>query len=283
MNQGDPELLTTEQVLEVLTLGELEIIGRMADASNATLVGAATLDGASVSCVYKPQRGERPLWDFPDRTLGMREVATYAVSEAGGWHVVPPTVWRPTGPVGAGMAQAWVDPTTDVGSEPGSGLVDVVAQGRLPDRWRHVIDAQEGRGRPVTLAHADDPALRSMALLDAVVNNADRKGGHVLLGRTARDSADRVYGVDHGLTFHEDDKLRTVLWGWAGTELDEAELANLEQLDGSLQDGPLHADLVQLLSDREVDTTRWRVQQLIADGRFPQPGAARHWLPWPAF
>jgi uncharacterized repeat protein (TIGR03843 family) len=146
-----------------------------------------------------------------------------------------------------------------------------------------VIDAQEGRGRPVTLAHADDPALRAMALLDAVVNNADRKGGHVLLGRTARDSADRVYGVDHGLTFHEEDKLRTVLWGWAGTELDAGELANLVQLDGSLSDGPLHDVLVQLLSDREVDTTRWRVQQLIAEGRFPQPGAQRHWLPWPAF
>lgn len=283
MDQRDTDLLTTEQVLEVLTFGELEIIGRMADASNATLVGAASLDGASVSCVYKPQRGERPLWDFPDRTLGLREVATYAVSEAGGWHVVPPTVWRPAGPAGAGMAQAWVNPTTEAGEQPGAGLVDVLAQGQIPQGWRHVIDAQDGRGRPVALAHADDPALRAMALLDAVVNNADRKGGHVLLGRTARDGTDRVYGVDHGVTFHEDDKLRTVLWGWAGVDLTAQELTNLQDLLDSLRAGSLRGDLDGWLSDHEVASTLARVRRLVSAARFPQPGGERHWLPWPAF
>lgn len=283
MNQRDTDVLSTSQVLRVLEQGDLEIIGRMADASNATLVGAASLDGATVSCVYKPARGERPLWDFPDRTLGNREVATYAVAEAAGWRVVPPTGWRPDGPAGAGMVQAWVDATTEAGNEPGAGLVDVVPLGRVPASWRRVIDAEGSRGTPVTLVHADDPSLRQMALLDVVVNNADRKGGHVLLGRTARDRSDKVYGVDHGLTFHEEDKLRTVLWGWAGDPLGTDELDALGRLQAGLESGPLRTALSGLLSDHEVAGTLERVQQLGRRARFPEPGMRRHWLPWPAF
>ena len=144
------------------------------------------------NCVYKPIRGERPLDDFPDGTLAYREAAAYVVSEAIGWSVVPPTIMR-DGPLGRGMVQLWID----------------------VDQERNVID----------LIRAGDPALRRMALFDAVINNADRKGGHLL------PTADgHVYGVDHGVTFSPDPKLRTILWGWRGQPLDDSELATLDDL-----------------------------------------------------
>ncbi len=152
-------------------------------------------------------RGERPLWDFPDGTLAGREVAAFLISEAAGFDVVPPTVLR-DGPFGPGMVQVWVD--TDDERE----LVDVCAPAEAPHGWIGVLRARGERGRPAVLVHADTPALRRMAAFDVVVNNADRKGGHVLAGTDGH-----VYGVDHGLTLHVEDKLRTVLWGWVGQPL----------------------------------------------------------------
>ena len=282
MTQPSPALLTPAHVRDVLAHGELEIEARMADASNATLVGTSRLDGVGVTCVYKPQRGERPLWDFPDHTLAQREIATYLLSQAADWPVVPPTVWRDGGPAGPGMCQAWVEPSTDEGASPGAGLVDVVAPGALGEGWLHVIDAHESRGRPVALVHADNAALQHMALLDAVTNNADRKGGHVLFGRTPADGADRVYGVDHGLTFHEENKLRTVLWGWAGEPLDDESCEQLQQLDDQLS-ADLGRELTDLLSAREVKRTRQRLRNLVRSGCYPLPGEGWPALPWPAF
>ena len=161
--------------LQLLRHGEITVEGRLVDASNATLLCEIALDGAEERCVYKPIAGERPLWDFPDGTLAGREVATYLVAEASGWSIVPPTVLR-DGPFGPGMCQLWVD------ADPSVELIDVVAPSKLPDGWLHVLDALGSGGQPVVLGHADDVRLRRMAVLDAVVNNADRKGGHVLPG-----------------------------------------------------------------------------------------------------
>ena len=168
--------------LEVLARGTLDGRGpARRRVSNATLLALATLDGVEVTCVYKPIAGERPLWDFPDGTLGLREVAAYEVSAALGWDVVPPTVWREDGPFGQGMAQAWITP-------PDGGEMDPAAAGRrrrpgkTPPGWLEVLDAHGAGGDPVTLVHADDPDLRRMCVFDALVNNADRKGGHVLHG-----------------------------------------------------------------------------------------------------
>ena len=175
----------------------------MLPASNATFVGE--IDGVRV--VYKPVAGERPLWDFPHGTLAGREVASYAVSEALGWNVVPPTVLG-DGPHGPGMVQLWRDEDED------QSPVDIVGEGDLPEGFRHVFDGLDAHDQPVSLVHEDSAALRRMALFDVVVNNADRKGGHVL------PMADgHRFGVDHGLTFHVEHKLRTVLWGWAGEPL----------------------------------------------------------------
>ncbi len=267
--------------LQVLARGDLTVRGRLVEASNATLVATATLDGVDLDCVYKPVAGERPLWDFPSRTLARREVASYLLSVAGGWGVVPPTVLR-EGPFGPGSVQRWVDEVPGEGgsqAEPGAGLVDVVAPGAVPAGWFTVIQAEGMDGRPLALVHADDDDLRRMAVFDIVANNADRKGGHVL-----RDVSGAVLGVDHGLTFNVDPKLRTVLWGWAGRPLDAALLAGVERVSADLAgESGLWRALSRLLSGDEVDQTRHRADRLASTGRFPRPGRGRPSIPWPAF
>ena len=172
-------------------------------------------------CVYKPIAGEAPLWDFPDGTLAGRELAAYLVSAALGWDIVPYTIIR-DGPAGRGMLQLWVDqPGDQVGEDPESGpdLVDLLPAGHIPPGFLPVLRAYDYAGDEVTLVHADDLRLRRMAVFDVLINNADRKGGHILSGVDGQ-----VYGVDHGVSLHVEDKLRTVLWGWAGKPVDDETL-----------------------------------------------------------
>jgi len=267
-------------VLDCLTHGTLELDGRVLPASNATFVGEISGGGLTMRCVYKPVRGERPLWDFPTGTLAAREVAAYEVSRQAGWNVVPATVLG-DGPFGPGMVQEWVE-TGD------TELVGLVPEGQVPRGWRHVLDAWDADERPVSLVHADDPALRRMTVFDAVVNNADRKAGHVLsadqAGTVAPAAGSTVRGCDHGLTFHADDKLRTVLWGWAGDPLADADLqpvrSLLDALDGG---GELRALLERLLSGRELSRLRFRAQLLLQRRRFPLPPEGWRAVPWPIF
>ncbi|MFP5022776.1 SCO1664 family protein [Pseudonocardia phyllosphaerae] len=292
-------------VLEILEHGRMDVTGRMVDASNATLFGTVQADGVELRCVYKPVRGERPLWDFPDGTLAGREVASYLVSEASGLRVVPPTVLRDEAPFGPGMVQAWVssgdesaltDPETDdfdgdldettihLAAE---SLVELCAPDEIPDGWLSVLRARDGGGDPVVLAHADDPTLRAMALFDVVVNNADRKGGHVIVCRgtdTDGTTAERtgVYGVDHGLTLHTEPKLRTVLWGWIGDEIGEEHTAQLKELRDRLN-GELADVLGEHVTRREVAALRSRIDHLLAEPRFPGPDGFGPAIPWPAF
>jgi uncharacterized repeat protein (TIGR03843 family) len=263
-------VLDQSAVIACLTRGQLTVDGRVLPASNVTLVGDVELDGVGVRAVYKPVTGERPLWDFPSGTLAAREVAAYEVSELAGWHLVPVTVMV-DGPFGTGMLQQWIEAD-------GDPLVDLVPEGDLPDGWRHVLDAYDGDEQPVSLVHADVQALRDLAVFDAVVNNADRKAGHVLA------TADqRVLGCDHGLTFHVEDKLRTVLWGWAGDPLTDADREGLHRLEEGL-DRPANAEvLCALLSVPEVSRLRHRVRRLLARGRFPQPPEGWRAIPWPVF
>ena len=260
--------------LEVLNRGEIEIQGRIMPASNATFFATATLDGRSIECVYKPVAGERPLWDFPDGTLARREVAAYVVSEALGWAVVPPTVLRGDAPAGIGMVQAWREPDAD--QDP----VDLVPTGATPEGYLHVLDAYDGDDRPVSLVHEDSEALRRMAVFDVVVNNADRKGGHVL----AMTDGHR-FGVDHGVSFNVDDKLRTVLWGWAREPLDVDDAAGVralvERLSTSGSD--LTAVLSELLVGDEVAATLSRCHALLRRNVMPLPSGGRPSIPWPAF
>jgi uncharacterized repeat protein (TIGR03843 family) len=239
---SDTAGVSVDEALRLLRDGELAVEGRLLDASNATFYCAVTNDGRSAACVYKPIAGERPLWDFPDGTLAEREVAAYEVSAATGWRIVPPTVFR-DGPAGPGMVQLWID-----------------------------ADAEVNIARFMRSEH---PALRNMAVFDVVVNNADRKGGHLL-----PTPGGHVYGVDHGVTFNVDHKLRTVLWQWAGERLPDGACAVLTDLADAL-DGALGERLGELLTQREVRRTQRRVAALLATGRHPEPRGDWPPVPWP--
>ncbi len=272
MNEPDPVRADLDAELVTVLDGELEVQGRIMPASNATFLAQATLGQTTVDVVYKPVAGERPLWDFPDGTLAGRELAAYAVSEALGWGVVPFTVLR-EGPHGPGMVQLWREPDPDVEA------VDLCPAGEVPAGYKHVLDASDGQGRPVSLVHEDSPSLRRMAVFDVVVNNADRKGGHVL----AMTDGHR-YGVDHGICFHHEVKLRTVLWGWAGQRLDPHHRAALESLLDQVEDGePLAAVLEPLITARELGALRARCRRLLSTGRMPRPSGEWPSIPWPAF
>jgi uncharacterized repeat protein (TIGR03843 family) len=264
---------------EVLRRGELTVIGRIRSASNATFLCEANLAAAQVHCAYKPIGGEAPLWDFPDGTLAGRERGAYLVSAALGWDLVPYTIIR-EGPAGLGMVQRWVDQPGDALSEDapatGPGLVDLVPAGKLPAGYLPILRAYDYAGDEVTLVHADDDRLRRLAVFDVLINNADRKGGHVLAGID-----DRVYGVDHGVSLHAQDKLRTVLWGWAGQRLDAETLDDVGGLRAALREG-LAEQLVDHITPREVAALEARVVELLDNSVMPKPDRDRP-IPWPAF
>ncbi|AEW97498.1 MULTISPECIES: SCO1664 family protein [Streptomycetaceae] len=266
--EGDGQLSAAD-TLRLLGEGRLTVRGQVREASNAVLYCAVEADGHRAACVYKPVAGERPLWDFPDGTLAAREAAAYLVSEATGWQLVPPTVLR-DGPYGEGMCQLWIEADPEA-----SGLLALV-EGEEPEPgWKAIGFAEVGEGRTALLVHADDPRLRRLAVLDAVINNADRKGGHLLPG-----TGGRLYAIDHGVTFHTEDKLRTLLWGWAGEPLTEEAVTVLTRLSAELA-GALGTRLADLLTADEVDALRARVAALLATGRHPEPGGSWPAIPWP--
>lgn len=237
-------LMATDAKLINLRDGVLRVTGRLVDASNATLYAIADLAGQEMVCIYKPKAGERPLWDFPDGCLAHREYAAYLVSEHLGFNLVPLTVLR-DGPYGEGMAQEWI--TID-----------------------ESIDLAK-------FFATDHPGLRSMTLFDAIINNTDRKIGHLL-----PINDDVVFGCDHGVTFHVEDKLRTVLWQWSGDSLTTNEIEILKKAVTSLE-GELRTQLETLLTTQEIDALAARVQRLLNEGTFPQPNPNWPAVPWPAF
>ncbi len=246
-----PVAMPVLDALELLERGEITIQGRITTASNATLYCGVELDGVAAACVYKPVSGERPLWDFPDGTLAEREVATYLVAAATGWEPVPPTVLR-EGPMGTGMVQLWIahDDTFDI------------------------IDAiNSGQSR----------ALQRMALLDAVVNNSDRKVSHLLpVVGDPPGLEPHIYGVDHGVSFATENKLRTVLWQWAGDPIPDEGLDMLRRLARLLEED-LGERLSHLLTTAEVRAARRRVQRLLARGKFPMPPTDWPAVPYPPY
>lgn len=267
--------------VDALLDGELTLIGQITHASNATLVCDAESGDDVVRCVYKPIRGEQPLWDFPDGTLAGRERASYLVSERLGWGVIPRTILR-DGPFGPGMVQRWIDTPdrhgTDVSSDSpvGLDLVDICPSGDVPPGFFEILHATDMDGSNVTLIHADDPRLQRMAVLDILINNADRKGGHALEGMDGS-----VYGVDHGICLHSENKLRTVLWGWAGSEVPGALVLDVAELVEGLS-GEFGDELTEHITPAEVTALRERALALVAAPTMPRPNGNRP-IPWPAF
>jgi uncharacterized repeat protein (TIGR03843 family) len=236
--------MVTDDSLLTLTQGDLHVTGRLVDASNATLYATATHEDQAIVCIYKPIAGERPLWDFSDGCLAHREYAAYLVSSHLGFDLVPLTILR-DGPYGFGMVQQWVD-----------------------------IDESIDLGK---FFATDHPQLRSMALFDAIINNTDRKIGHLLPV-----DAQTLFGCDHGVTFHSEDKLRTVLWQWADEPLTAAEIAILHKAEVELK-GTLGQLLTPLLTEVEIQQTSRRISNLLASGTFPLPNPDWPAVPWPAF
>jgi uncharacterized repeat protein (TIGR03843 family) len=244
---GSTDADADADALDLLTRGRLEVEGRLVVASNATLYCTVRDGGREAACVYKPVAGERPLWDFPAGSLAGREVSAYLVSSAAAWHLVPPTVFRDDGPFGPGMCQLWIE---------SDEAVDIV-----------------------TLARSNDhPALRQMAVFDAVVNNADRKIGHLLPDRDGR-----LYGCDHGVCFGEDYKLRTVLWQWRGRSLPESAIEALHRLRRALANGDLGTQLGRWLSPAEIGATRERIELLVQHRTHPFPPEDWPAVPWPPY
>ncbi|MFF4727853.1 SCO1664 family protein [Streptomyces mirabilis] len=265
-----PRSVTTA---ELLALGELKVRGRIREASNAVLYCSVSYEGRDAFCVYKPIAGERPLWDFPDGTLAQREVAAYEVSEATGWGLVPTTVLR-DGPYGEGMCQLWVEALPEAD---GDGLLALVEAEEPAAGWKAIGFAEVGEGETALLVHADDVRLRRLAVLDAVINNADRKGGHLLPAGEGR-----LYGIDHGVTFNAENKLRTLLWGWAGESLTPEAVEVLTSLrDGLASGAPLATRLAELITTTEIDATRARVEAMLASGKHPEPSGEWPAIPWP--
>lgn len=250
--------------------GVLRPLGRVVESSNSAVLVEVTDGDSTVLAIHKPVAFERPLWDYPDGCLAHRERAAYLLSEAGGFGVVPTTVLR-DGPWGPGALQAWVGgPDEEV--EP---LVTVCEPARCPSGWLVVMAGEDQDGHDVVLAHAADDELRSTAVLDAVLNNSDRKGGHLLR------VASRVHGVDHGVSLGVEPKLRTVLWGWAGDELAPGDRERLAAL-ADLLAGPGLPELEDLLTRSERQALTDRVVSLSDSGRHPLPRPGWPAIPWPA-
>ena len=198
-------------------------------------------------------------------------MAAYLVSQAFGWDVVPHT-WLRDGPMGEGMVQLWQE------QDPAQSAVNLVAADQVPETgWKHVLKGRDENGQMVALVHEDSPALRRMAVFDIIVNNADRKGDHIL----AMTDGHR-HGVDHGLTFHRDHKLRTVLWGWLGDALTAEERDGIDRVSEGLHGG-LGRNLADLLSAEEIASLATRCARLRLAGRFPAPSGEMSAVPWPLF
>lgn len=242
----EPTEVTAETVIDVITHGDMENThGMLRYSSNYTFLVTMTKDDMSLPAVYKPRKGERPLWDFPDGTLCNRERAAYLTSDVLGWGVVPPTALR-DGVHGVGSVQFYVhhDPKLNYFS-----FDDEMA-----------------------------PQLARMALFDVLVNNADRKGGHVLL-----DDNGQLWGIDHGITFNEEHKLRTVIWDFAGGQVPAALMSDVETLCATLQDADsdYRTELATLLMRRELDAFQRRIDRVLQTRRYPTPGPGPNY-PWPA-
>ena len=233
-----------KSIHSILESGEVDVVGQVAWGSNYTFLVQLEAEVGQVHAIYKPERGERPLWDFPYGSLSDREVAAYTLSQALGWSLVPPTVKRSEGPAGPGSFQLFVEADPEI----------------------HYF----------TLSDDQKQRLRPAALFDILINNADRKSGHILI-----DDTDHLWLIDHGVCFHEEYKLRTVVWDFVGETIPAEHLEAIETLVASLDPGTdLYRQFCLSLSESEIKAMRARAAHLLSEPTFPAPGPGRPY-PWP--
>ncbi|MGC1206398.1 MAG: SCO1664 family protein [Ornithinimicrobium sp.] len=270
---SEPEYVEMD---DVLLDAPMQIEGALTEASNVTLRVQLVIDGEASEhrAVYKPISGERPLHDFPLETLGRREVAAYLISQWGGFGLIPRTILR-EGPLGLGSVQEWKDVQESTSGLPACGLMNVVRPQDVEPGWLTVLEAEDYSGAPLSVVHRDEPDLASLCVLDIVMNNADRKAAHIAL-----DARGVLWAFDHGLIGHDEPKLRTVLWGWAGEPIPSRDVARLEVLANRLDSGG-DTELLELLSRRELVALQTRIAALLIEPVFPDVPGGRYPLPWP--
>lgn len=240
------ELTDKNWILTALQKGEITLQGQFLNSSNYTFLSTLTYEGKVLDVVYKPTRGEQPLWDFPTGTLSKREVAAFLTSEALGWNIVPPTIYRRSKmPLGAGSLQQYIE----------------------HDPEYHYFRFDD----------TDKQKLRPVVLFDLLVNNADRKGGHILCDRKGS-----LWVIDHGICFHEEPKLRTVIWDFAGEEIPKELISDLDCFAARLEaKSDVYRQLSDLLNPAEIMAAARRARQLVESGHFPYPAGSRRPYPWP--
>lgn len=237
--------VSVERILQLLSNGEIDVEGLMPDSSNYTFLVHVDDDDLRGLAIYKPRRGERPLWDFPRGTLCQRETAAFVLSSALGWDIVPPTILRDAPEYGIGSIQLFIN----------------------ADPEAHYFN----------IRRTDDDAFKRIAAFDVIANNADRKGGHIL-----RDQDGRLWGIDHGITFHAEPKLRTVIWEYAGQPIPQPLLDDIREVCNHLETAgdPLPTALGDLLSHVEIEALRRRIERVLRRPRYPEATGGRS-MPWP--
>lgn len=239
----------------------LTVIGQLSNASNTTLL----VEGDSQKFIYKPKIGERELWDFPTGSLYLRERASFVLSELLNWNLIPSTQIV-EGPHGIGMLQYWIEAQVD--------QVDIFYPGEVPDSWLSITSGVDETGNQVVLAHSANEQLKLIALFDVLINNADRKAGHILT-----DKENKLWAIDHGVTFNVEPKLRTVLWGWIDQQVDNERLIQIEQAKTQISD----SELPELLTQEEVASLIARMDLVLQEKKFPAPSPNWPAVPWPVF
>lgn len=258
-----------KDVLAVLTQSTFKPIGQITTASNIALLMQSENSPSPVKAIFKPTSGLRPLWDFPNNDLIEREILTYQLSDKSDLNLIPLTIMREIEPFGIGMLQLWIEDSK-------VDLVKLFEADRVEKDFLVVLEANDQSGRRVSLGVKDIPWIESLTIFDAVVNNSDRKGSHIL---TAHDGAN--WAIDHGVCWHQDYKLRTVNWSKANLPLTENAISALLKVEGALIG--MESEIVQLLSQIEFDAAMERVADLKASGVFPMPPADWPAIPWPVF
>jgi uncharacterized repeat protein (TIGR03843 family) len=255
--------------LAILQNGEIHIEGLIPDSSNGALQVSIKSDNIILKAIIKPEATIRPLWDFPERDLNNREYATYLLSSELGLDFVPPTVLREIEGIGPTLIQKWIE-------EIENDSIIVKNPKDIPKEYLKVLEGYDELNKLICLAHADSVFLRNLAIFDLVINNADRKGGHII-----KDTTNNFWAIDHGVSWHEEEKIRTILWGWIGNELSNYDLLIIEKSNKILH--RWLAEDFEYLTQFELKAAINRCEKLMSNKVFPQPSKEWPAVPWPIF
>lgn len=257
------------EIQSLLSTGEIEIEGLIPDSTNGALKLLITNGDEQIAAIAKPDVSIRPLWDFPNMDLNKREYATFLFDRKLELGFVPETVIRDISGIGNALVQHWIRETEN-------DLIIVQSPDNIPKSYLRVLQGYDELNKLITLAHKDDQDLRKLCLIDLIINNADRKGNHLIT-----DGNNKMWAIDHGVSWHEEPKIRTVLWGWINQEFNDGDMDLLTLAKSTLEDWL--ANDFQYLENSEIECALERLDELVKNKRFPAPGSEWPAVPWPIF